>query len=131
MGIFSLLGALSPVHIWWVTLTSGAKRIGQDPSGNTYYEARARAGYKRTRRWVIYKGEADASRIPAEWHGWIHHQTDTVPADNQPSFRRTWQKPHRQNLTGTAGAYLPPGHLLEGGKRDAATGDYEAWTPPQ
>lgn len=130
MGLFSLLGAMSPAHIWWVTLTSGAKRIGQDGIGNVYYEAKARKGYNHTRRWVMYKGEAEASKIPPEWHGWIHHQTDVVPANDQASFRRVWQKPHQPNPTGTAAAYRPPGHVLEGGQRDKATGDYEAWTPP-
>ena len=33
------------------------------------------------------------------------------------------------NHTGTNAAYLPPGHDLRGGKRDRATGDYEAWQP--
>ena len=33
------------------------------------------------------------------------------------------------NLTGTKAAYRPPGHILKGGQRDKATGDYEAWTP--
>jgi NADH:ubiquinone oxidoreductase subunit len=32
-------------------------------------------------------------------------------------------------MTGTNRAYRPPGHVLAGGHRDAATGDYEAWTP--
>ena len=130
MGLFSLLGAMSPAHIWWVTLTSGAKRVGQDGTGNVYYEAKARKGYNHTRRWVMYKGEAEASKIPPEWHGWIHHQTDVVPANDQASFRRDWQKPHQANLTGTDAAYRPPGHVLEGGARDKATGDYQAWTPP-
>ena len=32
-------------------------------------------------------------------------------------------------MTGTALAYRPAGALEKGGKRAAATGDYEAWTP--
>ena len=130
MGLLNLLGALSPAHIWWVTLTSGARKIGQDGGGNTYFEAAPRSGYKRSRRWVIYKGEAEASKVPPEWHDWLHHQTDAVPSDTKASFRRSWQKPPQSNLTGTDQAYRPPGHVLEGGHRDKATGDYEAWTPP-
>lgn len=131
MGFFSFLGALSPVHINWVTLVSGAEKVGQDPAQNTYYRARARKGYKRERRWVIYNGAPEASKIPPEWHGWIHHQTDVVPNTDGGSFRRSWQKPHKPNLTGTKQAYRPPGHILQGGQRDKATGDYEAWQPPQ
>ncbi len=130
MGFFSFLGVLSPVHIHFVTLFSGAKRVGTDAQGNVYYRAKARKGYKHERRWVKYRGEAEASKVPPEWHGWLHHQTDIFPSEQSPSFRRAWMKPHQQNMTGTTGAYRPPGHILEGGQRDKATGDYEPWTPP-
>ncbi len=129
MGLFSFLGVLSPVHITWVTWTSGAVRVGCDQEGNKYYRAKPRKGYNRERRWVVYKGEAEASRVPPEWHGWLHYQTNVHPAANDMSFRREWQKPHQKNLTGTSGAYRPPGHVLSGSRRDKATGDYEAWRP--
>jgi NADH:ubiquinone oxidoreductase subunit len=135
MGIFkfffSIVGAISPVHIWFVTLMTGAKKIGTDGQGNKYYEAKARKGYNHPRRWVIYNGEAEPSRVPPEWHGWLHYQTDEFPSNDTPSFRRVWQQAPQQNLSGTQAAYHPPGHLLAGGHRDAATGDYEAWVPPQ
>jgi NADH:ubiquinone oxidoreductase subunit len=127
--VASLLGSLSPAHIHFVTLTTGAKRVGTDMEGNVYYRAKPRKGYKNERRWVIYKGAPEASKIPPEWHGWMHHQSDDVPDSNTQSFRRLWQKPHQQNLTGTTSAYRPPGHVLMGGVRDKATGDYEAWKP--
>ncbi len=130
MGLFSILSPISPVHIWWVTLTTGAKLMGQDSAGNKYYETKARKGYKHTRRWVMYKEEPNASAVPPEWHGWLHHQTDDLPDPKGSSFRRVWQKPYQPNPTGTDNAYRPPGHVLEGGKRGKATGDYEAWTPP-
>ncbi|MGE4312844.1 MAG: NADH:ubiquinone oxidoreductase subunit NDUFA12 [Pseudobdellovibrionaceae bacterium] len=129
MGLFSFLGVLSPIHINFVTLFSGAKKVGTDLYGNRYFEASPRKGYKRPRRWVMYKGAPDASAIPPEWHGWIHHQTDQVPSNENESFRRSWQRAPQPNLTGTDQAYHPKGHVLEGGKRDAATGDYEAWRP--
>lgn len=109
---------------------TGARKIGTDSLGNKYFEAKARKDYNHTRRFVIYKGDPDASKVPPEWHGWLHHQNDNPPLGNT-SYRRAWQKPFQQNLTGTAKAYLPEGHLLKSGKRPAATGDYEAWTPPQ
>ncbi|HEY8190344.1 MAG TPA: NADH:ubiquinone oxidoreductase subunit NDUFA12 [Micavibrio sp.] len=131
MGVFSLLGVLSPAYTTWTTLLSGAKRMGADQAGNRYYRAKARPGYKRERRWVIYQGVPEASKVPPEWHGWLHHQTDELPEDSGSSYRRSWQKPHKPNQTGSAGAYLPPGHMLARGRRDVATGDYEAWTPDQ
>ncbi len=127
--LISYLGVLSPLHIQMVTLFSGAKRIGQDEFGNVYYACKARPGYKHDRRWVKYNGVPEASAIPPEWHGWIHHQTDVVPHPDAASFRRLWQVPHQPNRTGTNLAYRPPGHMLKDGKRDETTGDYEAWTP--
>lgn len=131
MGIFKLLGVLSPAHISLFTMTKRGKKIGRDEFGNTYYEAAPRKGYKRTRRWVMYKGSPEASAIPPEWHGWIHHQTDAVPSSDEDSYRRNWQKPHQPNMTGTNQAYRPPGHLLAAGKRKKVSADYEAWTPPE
>lgn len=101
-------------------------RVGQDSAGNVYYEERRpRPGY-RIRRWVDYKGAVEASAVPPEWHAWLHHTTDAPLAE---AARKPWQKPHLANATGTATSYRPPGHDYEGGKRAAATGDYEAWTP--
>jgi len=102
--------------------------VGRDEQGNRYFQHKRVIAGRRRRRWVIYNGEDEASRVPPEWHIWLHYTTDAVPpADGGP--KRAWQKPHLPNLSGTPQAYRPPGHTLEGGKRDKATGDYEAWTP--
>jgi NADH:ubiquinone oxidoreductase subunit len=131
MRLLNIFSVLSPVHIFFFTLLRGGRPVGQDHEGNCYYQARPRRGYKRERRWVVYKGEAEATRVPPEWHGWLHHQSDAVPADTGESFRRPWQKPHRPNLTGTQQAYRPPGHILKGARRERATGDYRPWRPPE
>ncbi|CAH2604711.1 NADH:ubiquinone oxidoreductase 17.2 kD subunit [Rhodovastum atsumiense] len=108
------------------TLLKG-RQVGTDASGNVYYEERRVRTGRRTRRWVLYRGgPVDASRVPPEWHAWLHYTTDApLPVQN----RRPWQKPHLANLTGTAGSYRPAGHDYMGGQRARATGDYEAWTP--
>ena len=101
--------------------------VGTDAAGNRYYEERrVRAGV-RSRRWVIYAGEAEASAVPPEWHGWLHYTT--ARADPARARRKPWQLPHQPNLTGTPESYRPPGHDYRGGNRPPATGDYEAWTP--
>lgn len=100
--------------------------VGEDKFGNRYYKGRGRAGYNRERRWVLYKGVPEASKVPAEWHAWLHYTTDT-PIDD--SRRHAWQKDHVPNLTGTRAAYRPPGATLRGGHRRRGTGDYEPWTP--
>lgn len=126
----SLLGTKSPVFIWLVTQLQG-HFVGSDQSGNRYFRAKPRSGYKRERRWVMYKDAPDSSTVPPEWHAWLHYQSDAVPGAEDRTHRQYWQRPHKPNLTGTPQAYRPPGHQLRGGNRQKGTGDYQAWTPPQ
>lgn len=105
----------------------GKVRVGEDHLGNVYYEG-GRDTHGLPRRWVIYNGANDTSRIPPPWFSWMHHQIDDVPSRALPP-PRAWQKPAQPNMTGTALAYRPQGALEKGGNRAAATGDYEAWTP--
>lgn len=115
------------IGTWIYTLLKGAQ-VGVDAEGNRYYQERKQPKGRRRRRWVIYRGEAEASRVPSDWHGWLHYSVDQPPpAGGYP--KRPWQKEHQRNLSGTPAAYRPPGHALSGGKRDAATGDYQAWKP--
>jgi len=100
--------------------------VGTDSFGNRYYRSRNAAAVRGEKRWVIYKGEAEASKVPPQWHAWLHKTTDLVPG-NEPA--QSWQKPHEPNQTGTALAYRPPGHTYRGGQRARATGDYEPWRP--
>jgi len=120
---------------WWNGQTLGTrfhtwrhgKRVGQDDFGNVYYTG-GTDSEGRTRRWVIYNGYAEASAIPAEWHGWMHHRTD-VPPTEENYTPRDWQKSHRPNGTGSVNAYRPKGSIAASGERARVTGDYDAWTP--
>lgn len=100
-------------HTW----RSGV-RVGEDAQGNTYYRSR-----DDKRRWVIYKGEMQASRVPPEWHGWLHHTWDQPPTE-APLTHKPWEKPHNENLTGTAAAYAPAGSIRR--QVPAERRDYEA-----
>ena len=123
---------------WWNGATFGAYfhigrrgvKVGEDQFGNTYYEARDNScSYDgRKRRWVIYKGYADASKVTPDWHGWLHYTFDEPPT-TEPFVVRAWEKEHLPNLTGTIYARRPQGAISRGGDRQRATGDYEAWTP--
>ena len=132
------MGILGKIFTWWdgatvTTLLNSAltgEQVGTDAQGNKYY--RARKPYPKghpfagkQRRWVIYNGANDASRVPAEWHGWLHGAFDGVPESNLPP-PRIWEAEFTPNATGTANAYRPAGAT---GQRAAATGDYEAWAP--
>lgn len=98
------------------------KKVGTDEFGNRYYTN------GKNRRWVIYNGISEASKVPALWHRWLHKTTDEIPSDsNQPNY--AWEKQHLPNLSGTDMAYVPKGHLKAEGERNKATGDYEPWKP--
>jgi len=105
--------------------------VGTDEQGNRYYRTTGgkidpTLGFER--RWVIYNGLAEASRVPPSWHGWLHHTVD-VPPTEQAYTPREWEKSHVPNLTGTPAAYRPSGSTLASGQRPKATGDYQPWTP--
>ena len=106
------------------------QRVGEDELGNVYYRRPMSDDWRDERRWVIYagKGELEASSVPAGWNAWLHKNREKAPSE-QPLEERFWEKPHAANPSGTPWAYLPPGHERRGGKRDPATGDYEAWRP--
>jgi NADH:ubiquinone oxidoreductase subunit len=105
-------------------------RAGEDEFGNIYFRERGSRGWQSERRWVLYasKGEIEASMVPAGWNAWLHHNREKTPSE-EPLVEKRWEKPHLPNLSGTLQAYVPAGHERRGGRRDSATGDYEAWRP--
>jgi NADH:ubiquinone oxidoreductase subunit len=103
--------------------------VGSDSQGNRYYRERKPVAGRRQKRWIIYRGEVEASRVPPDWHGWLHHTTDQPPPSDGLPTRHPWQLAHQENRSGTAFAYHPPGSTVGEGRRAKATGDYEAWKP--
>ncbi len=126
MGILSFVKRLVT---WWDGQTLGTQlftwrkgvKVGEDDQGNRFFETR-----DGKRRWVIYNGEAEASRVSPEWHGWLHHTWEQPPTD-APLVHKDWEKPHHENLTGTAMAYAPAGSIRR--KEAVSRSDYEAWSP--
>jgi len=114
---------------WWTGPTLNTQlftwrkglKVGEDAEGNVFYQTR-----DGVRRWVIYNGEPEGSRVSPEWHGWLHHTWDQPPTE-APLAHKAWEKPHVENLTGTALAYAPPGSIRQRHPRDRS--DYEAWQP--
>jgi len=111
---------------WFFTKMRG-ELVGTDTEGNRYFQDKRVIAGRRRKRWVMYNGEAEASRVPPDWHGWLHHTNDIVPPQGGLP-RKTWQKDHVRNLSGTDLAYRPPGSTLvnSGDKPKPA---YEAWRP--
>ena len=131
------MGIFSKIFTWWDGATVGTllnsalhgEKVGTDAQGNAYFRKKPKQGEGGAeRRWVIYAGANDASRVPPEWHGWLHGSFDGIPESNLPPAR-IWEVDYTPNATGTATAYRPAGALERGGTRAAATGDYEAWSP--
>ncbi len=111
-------------------LTLRGCKVGKDKFGNTYYEINRLNQKLRSKRYVIYKGVAEASKIPSDWHGWLHH-TDKSPPPLNGYDKYSWELEHLPNLTGTKYAYRPSGHFLKKDKRKNSTGDYNSWDPNQ
>lgn len=117
------------IFTWWDGQTLNTQfwtwrkgqRVGEDEQGNVFYQTR-----DGKRRWVIFSGEAEASRVSPDWHGWLHHTFDQPPTD-QPLRHKAWEKPHVENLTGTAMAYAPAGSIRRPDPVERR--DYEAWQP--
>jgi NADH:ubiquinone oxidoreductase subunit len=114
---------------WWngqtlntqiFTARNGVK-VGEDIEGNIYYQTR-----DAKKRWVIYNGEMQASRVAPDWHGWLHHTWDEPPT-KAPLKHKPWEAPHLENLTGTEAAYAPPGSIRKG--TSVSRADYDAWSP--
>ncbi len=76
-------------------------KVGVDAYNNSYFTSKKKsiANNNRKRRWVIYAGEVEASKVPAEWNAWLHHVTDQIPKNN--IRKPTWIKKHLPNMTGT------------------------------
>jgi NADH:ubiquinone oxidoreductase subunit len=91
------------------------KKVGNDEFGNEYFKN------KNGKRFVAYNGAAEPSKIPFEWHGWMHYTTDEIPVN---IHKFSWQKIHLPNLTGTQYAYSPD---QSSDKKTSST--YEAWKP--
>lgn len=114
---------------WWNSQTLNTRfftwrsgvRVGEDGQGNIYYRSKDGA-----RRWVIFNGEMEASRVSPEWHGWLHHTFDQPPTE-APFSHKPWEKPHQENLSGSDLAYAPAGSIRRAVPVERR--DYEAWQP--
>lgn len=125
------MSLLKHIFTWWNGHTIGTQvftsrfgeKVGEDEAGNVFYQNKGGV-----RRWVIYNGDVEASRVSPDWHGWLHHTWDEPPSD-RPLERKPWEKDHKANYTGTDAAYAPPGSLRTAELRPRVSGDYEAWSP--
>ena len=120
-----MISFIKQIFTWWHRQTIGTfiytlftgKFVGRDEFGNKYYSN------SEGKRWVIYANRVESSKIPSEWHLWIHFLTNNIPSNNPIKFK--WQKKHEENLTGTTKAYKPDGSLTFDSKKNMKK--YETW----
>ena len=103
-----MLTIFKEIFTWWNQQTLGTriqtffygKYVGKDKKGNKYYQSNS------GKRWVIYNGEIEASKIPNEWYSWIHRINNRI--ENSKGLKKyNWQKEHLPNQTGTENSYNP------------------------
>ena len=102
------------------------KYKGQDEFGNKYYEQKKAQINRKNKRLVDYKGISEASKVPAKYHGWLHHYSDDFPKGNKKKF--SWQKKHLPNLSGTQYAYKPK-NINSKTTYANQNEEYQSWTP--
>jgi NADH:ubiquinone oxidoreductase subunit len=120
-----MMNLFKQIFIWWNRQTIGTliytfftgKLVGNDEFNNKYYTN------KYGKRWVIYHNVVEASKIPPEWHSWIHFIKKDIPNKNIEKY--SWQKKYVENLTGTNMAHKPEGSLKLKSKKSMKK--YEVW----
>ena len=117
-----MLTVFKEIFTWWNHQTFGTrlqtiffgKLVGKDSSGNKYYQN------KDGKRWVIYNGEVEASKIPNEWYSWMHYTNNKI--ENVHELKKyNWQKDHLPNQTGTKKSYHPKNN------KNATEKKYKSW----
>ncbi len=104
------------------------KIVGTDEIGNKYYTNSNNPSDLNSKRWVIFDGEIEASKIPPHWHAWLHKSIDAPPLNYNHKY--SWQKDHKQNMTGTKNAHFPSSNPLSSKyKPNQIKADYESWSP--
>ena len=87
-----MLTFIKEILTWWNRQTLGTrlhtiffgKLVGEDSFGNKYYENK-----KRKKRWVIYNGEIEATKIPVEWYSWIHFIKNKIEEKHELEDRKS------------------------------------------
>ena len=83
------MSIFSEIFSWWGGNTWGTRltiwrqgtprRQGRVRQPLLRAESRAVGPLGRPRRWVTYTDFAEASKVPAGWHGWLHYTVDEPP----------------------------------------------------
>ena len=98
------MGLLAQLFTWWNGETIATrfytwrkgKRVGEDAQGNVFYQ-----NADGSRRWVIYNGYSEASRVAPEWHGWLHHTWQEPPTAGPSTRTMSSRQPSPPSSSGS------------------------------
>jgi NADH:ubiquinone oxidoreductase subunit len=96
-------------------------KVGEDDQGNIYYQFEGRGTALGDLQWRD-GGEPGTARLAR-----LAAFTWDKPPTEAPLAHKPWEKPHRENLSGSDLAYAPPGSIRRGVPVERR--DYEAWQP--
>ncbi len=98
--------------------------VGKDEYGNSYFRRRYAKPIndKTEKRWVIYNGLVEATKVPPLWHRWLHFMSDHLPSEINIT-KQKWHKAHQPNFTATSAAYSP----YQATNKQKST--YQTWQP--
>ena len=103
-------------------------KVGEDKYKNKYFCNSKNFNDLDSKRWVIFNGKIEATKVPPEWHAWLHKSIDIPPYNYKHKY--SWQKDHEENMTGTDSAYYPDSHPLSKSELDdPIKNEYETWRP--
>jgi NADH:ubiquinone oxidoreductase subunit len=88
---------------------------GEDAFGNKYY-----ANPKKGKRFVVYNGMPEPSKISGAWYSWLHYVSDDKPRGDE--LKHDWQKYNTPNVSGTIHKY----QYTETKPKDSK---YQSWQP--
>ncbi|NRB10448.1 MAG: NADH:ubiquinone oxidoreductase subunit NDUFA12 [Rickettsiaceae bacterium] len=100
-----------------------AKKVGEDRFGNKYYLGNNTNYLGQKKRYVIFNGIEESSKVPPVWHAWLHYMSDVTPSDSTEN-NYSWQQDHLPNLTGTKYAYNPARS-----DKNVKYANYSKWIP--
>ena len=116
------------IFTWWHNQTIGTRiwsflngyQVGKDKFGNLYMHNK-----NDSKRWVLYTGEVDSTKIPPEWNGCLRFTSNEIPTTEK---RYKWEKEHLKNQTGTKNSYYPSASVFRN-PRSKKRAEYEQWSP--
>ena len=116
------------IFTWWHNQTIGTRiysflngyQVGKDKFGNLYMHNK-----NDTKRWVLYTGEVDSTKVPPEWNGWLRFTSNEIPTTKK---KYKWEKEHLKNQTGTKNSYYPSASVFRN-PRSKKRAEYEQWSP--